>query len=431
MAAIASLTTYSYQAGTCTLRLTGQQSPLSQVSDRPVLARSRFDLQLYAPVLAAATTPEDTTSADPSPTAQAQLTGRAPQLSALAHLVHRYVSVYLQGNDLSLTPETALEEGDYTLQPVGLIRHQLTVAPANGDSPLTVTLSLLQLADLADVLEQATGAVQVLIEADLPKSNPRGRPRLPLWIGSAAAVLVAAVLGGQWLTSTPSPVVFSPSPDSIAEPDLETAQERAQQERAIDDPTDDDQVAALEDDAPADPAETLPEPARDPLALDRPAPPSPGTRADQPTEGRQPSPQPATPEAQSSPSNDVSRAQRSRPLSLEEPPEADQADPDRAPMAAARTPLVPGSEPWRDALAQLLGQQWPATPDLPAPLRYRLTLDAEGTIVERRPMTAVSTLYQNSPDLPEVGTVLAEVAPGETITVEARFLPSGDVEILL
>ncbi|TVP66514.1 MAG: DUF4335 domain-containing protein [Leptolyngbya sp. LCM1.Bin17] len=424
MAAIASLTTYSYQAGTCTLRLTGQQSPLSQVSDRPVLARSRFDLQIYAAAPTAAT-PGSTASADPSPAAEAELRGRAPQLSALAHLVHCYVSVYLHGDDLSLAPEATLEQGDYTLQPVGLTRHRLTAPQADGDAPWAITLSLLQLADLADVLEQANGAVQVLTEADLPQGKPIVRPRLPLWIGSAAAVLVAAVVGGQWLTSPSSPVVFSPSPDSIAEPDRETAQERAL------DPADQDQIAALEDNALTDPTATPPEPARDPLALDRPAPPASDTPADQPTEGRQPSPQPATPEAQPSPGNDVSRAQRSRPFSLEESPEADRADPDRAPMAATRAPLVAGSEPWRDALAQILSQQWPTTPDLPAPLRYRLTLDAEGTIIERRPMTAVSTLYQNSPDLPQVGTVLAEVAPGETITVEARFLPSGDVEILI
>jgi hypothetical protein len=423
MAAIASLTTYTYAAGTCTLRLTGQPSPLGQVSDRPVLARSRFHLQLYAeePVAAIAA---PATQARPTPPVLLEINGREPQFSALATLVQRYVQGYLAGSDVTLPPDAALSQGGYTLHPIGLTRHRLLFPPAQGDVPSEATLSMVQMADLADVLAQAGAAVHLVAPGDLPKSQTH-RPRLPLWIGSAAAVLVAAVLGGQWLISSPSPVVFAPAPDSVSEPDLETARELAQQEEA------DEPVTALGDEPPEppEPEPPGPEPSGEELEDAPQALPAPEANDAIPPAGQ---PQPSGP-ASPAPT-EAPRTQRSRPLPLEEgpePPQTNNGNGDAA-ITAARAPApVPGSEEWVAALADALSQQWPPTPDLPAPLRYRLTLEADGTVGALRPMTAVSTLYQNSPDLPQIGTVLDNLAPGEAITLEARFLPSGEVEIIL
>lgn len=107
---------------------------------------------------------------------------------------------------------------------MGLTRHRLTVAGAEaGDNAAqAVNLSLLQLADLAEVLTQAEQAVEHLPEA-MVASSVRRRSRLPLWMGSVAAVLVAAVLGGQWLTQFPVSVAPSPTATTESAPDLDIA----------------------------------------------------------------------------------------------------------------------------------------------------------------------------------------------------------------
>ncbi|PZU92444.1 MAG: hypothetical protein DCF32_23600, partial [Leptolyngbya sp.] len=201
MAAIATVTSYEYAAGTCTLRLVGELSPLSQVTGRPVLGRSRFHLQVQG----GDGFREANTLA--SRAIVLELSGREPQFSALAELVQTYVQNYLNADALAVGG--AIAQGENSLQPVGLTRHRLTLAMPP-EPPRVVEISTLQLSDLADALEQADSNLQILPDAAVPKSR-RVRPKLPLWIGSVAAVGIAALLGNQLLTTAPSSVVLSPS----------------------------------------------------------------------------------------------------------------------------------------------------------------------------------------------------------------------------
>ena len=89
MTPIASIITREYSSGSCTLRITGQLSPLSQVADKSVMVRSRFNLQLL---------PEDeldepiqSSPSGTAPSPRLELPGKAEQFSALAAMVNHYV----------------------------------------------------------------------------------------------------------------------------------------------------------------------------------------------------------------------------------------------------------------------------------------------------------------------------------------------------
>lgn len=222
MPTLATLSSYQYAAGSWALQLTGQVSPLSTLTDRVVLKRSWFHLRLWEsadtpdriqadgqPTFPAETSPADG-SRQPPPAFE--VSGHGSDLANLSHLVQTYVQHYLQVQ--GLTPSQGLSQGQNRLAPVGLTRHRLTVTGTS--SPAAVNLSLVQLADLATVLGQAEQAVahwsEELAPAQRRPSRLRWPARLPLWTGSVAAVLVAAVLGSQWLGSSPPALVLPPRP---------------------------------------------------------------------------------------------------------------------------------------------------------------------------------------------------------------------------
>jgi hypothetical protein len=287
MAAIASITTYEYAAGTCTLRLVGQRSPLSQVTGRPVLARSRFYLQVYQGYVDAGALATDT---QPAPSFEAS--GREPQFAALTELVQRYIQGQISAEALGTSG--TISYGESTLQPVGLTRHRLTLAVA--PAAQIAELSTLQLSDLADVLEQAEENLQLLPEQAMPRAARPARPRLPLWIGSVAAVGIAALLGNQFLTTAPSPVVLSPG-ESQPTTESTTQAPSSNQEGPTADPApaadtlpEGESTAAAplapdaERPAPAAPPSVTPQPAREPAQQRAPsAPPGPAAAPPPPT----------------------------------------------------------------------------------------------------------------------------------------------------
>ncbi|MGB5973729.1 MAG: DUF4335 domain-containing protein, partial [Nodosilinea sp.] len=156
MAAIATVSSYDYAAGSCTLRLVGELSPLSQVTGRPVLGRSRFDLKVYE------SDATETPGVAPSQTAIFELSGREPQFSVLNDLVQTYVQRYLSAE--SLTAGATVSNEGSSLQSLGLVRHQLTLA-IPPEPPWIITISTLQLSDLADALEQADSNLQLMPNA--------------------------------------------------------------------------------------------------------------------------------------------------------------------------------------------------------------------------------------------------------------------------
>lgn len=146
------------------------------------------------------------------------LRGEQTQLLELSNQVQNYVQGHLQGQTASPVSAAAW----ITLTGLGLTRHALRI---HRPEPRVVILSTLQLADLADVLEQMDSQIQVKLGEKSPSVRLPAWPSL--WIGSVAAVLVAAVLGNQWLLWNPPVVVRSPqpmAPEAATPPDYPISQ---------------------------------------------------------------------------------------------------------------------------------------------------------------------------------------------------------------
>lgn len=445
MAAIASVTSYEYAAGTCTLRLVGELSPLSQVTGQPVLARSRFHLQVQG--------------GDPSREARTlasramvlEISGREPQFSALADLVQTYIQKHLSAD--ALAAGGAVSRGENLLQPVGLTRHRLTLA-APPEPPRVVELSTLQLSDLADALEQADGNLQILPDAAMPRAR-RVRPRLPLWLGSVAAVGIAALLGNQLLTTTPSSVVLSPSEsqptDGATAQNSADAPELTPAAPAPAAANNADNSTAAQDSAPAAAGEALPtpvttaptSPAASPSASPQPGTPkvspapspaasAPAPQAAPPAPGYPPQAEARAGGQVASPDTDMAAEQapnaaRSAPEALTAPavPETFDSSPSIAATSAPDSALARISN-----LTQALEQQWRPPANLAAPLRYNLSFDPDGTVTALEPLNDFSATYQNNPTLPQPGETIPGAGSDTLITVEVQFLPTGAVVVV-
>ncbi|MGB6017368.1 MAG: DUF4335 domain-containing protein [Nodosilinea sp.] len=445
MAQIATVTSYEYAAGTCTLRLVGELSPLSQVTGRPVLGRSRFHLQIYGGDAGEAT------EAAANQAIVFDVSGREPQFAALSGLVQTYVQRQLNAD--ALTTGGAIAQDGNALQSVGLTRHRLTLA-APPDPTKMVELSTLQLSDLADALEQADGNLQIIPDQALPKTR-RVRPRLPLWVGSVAAVGIAALLGNQLLTTAPSPVVLSPDSQTTNESEQQLPPSNRQQALEGGAPAAESPAADSVEPPPvageALPAPTTTAPAAPAASADRstdavtPTPKgSPPSVASQPPANSRPplSPTPAEPTAPpqaeagagaqlANPDSGVTAESAPAPSSSDaiqsarSSPEAFDAGPDQVTTAAPSPALE-----WINALTLALQQQWRSPANLATTLRYSLTLEPDGTVEALEPLDDVSAAYQDNPTLPQPGTTILGIAKDAATTVEVQFLPTGEVVVV-
>lgn len=487
MTPIASITTREYSSGSCILRVTGQLSPLSQVADKPVMVRSRFNLQLL---------PEDElddpipSSADAALPPRLELSGKAQQFSVLAATVNRYVQSQLTlANATGLSASVGGTPGGISLQPLGLTRHRLSLPsdfrPNQGSS---VEISALELADLADVLEQADCDLYLPTEEDLPKRRS-SRPKLPIWIGSAAAVGIAAILGSQWL-SLQTPLTNLPTATSEGDIALEDNQELESLSQApAPEPAGAPPGAAESFDGPiADTAE-----GQQPSAAPETAVGSVPSGDVQPRPGASPNPTPPRSESVESPTGvrspaPESRAVTPRPQTRTEPvtPETATSGQDQRSAAAGDSsePSVPapsaarsegfgeaevfaepapqpeslslpeaseneiaGSAPqqqaadqpaaaanallsWQEQLRQQLQQNWTPLPNQSAPLRYRLTVNREGILQSIVPLSERSQQQQDTLNLPQTGDPVPQFPLGTVSVLEVQFLPSGEVIII-
>jgi len=185
-----------YTPPTCTLEILAKQSPLSRWAGQTVLKNLRFQLNLDDPKQ-----PKENWIV---------VTGDRLQLEELSEAVQTYVQAFLHRVQVDLDgPQTPQSVGTLTerqttsdrqvltlptvraigLEPSGLLRHRLNLghlAPSPEQS--TITLSTLQLFDLADALDQYTADVLAL-----PSLPQRGILKaMPNW-GQVAAMAVLAV----------------------------------------------------------------------------------------------------------------------------------------------------------------------------------------------------------------------------------------------
>ena len=474
MAAISSLTTREYSSGSCTLRITGQLSPLSQLAKKPVMMKSRFYLQLLPEEeLGEAEVPS---SAGMVSVSRLELSGRAEQLSALMVAINGYVQRRLTAaNGTGQSSSNPGFPSGIGLQPLGLTRHRLTLPQdMHSGQGSEAELSALELADLADVLEQADGDLYLPIAKDLPQ--PRAaKPKLPIWIGSAVAVGIAAVLGSQWLSvqtylptaihegdtpleDTQESETYSQEPTQTLE-SSPTTEPEASSDRPVATVEENQSVAVpqttVEPTSPSTetPAarSTFPAPlptdlANGPSAASSPIPETtaaaetsqaPGT-VQSPAAVPAPANESAYPAPASAREEELGQAEAFsepdlRPESLSLPETSNNTGvagsvPDRAledGMAVSGDSILP----WQEQLRQHLQQGWTPPADQAEPLRYRISIDSEGILESISPLSARAQQYQERISWPEVGTPIAMYPEGAAAVLELQFLPTGEVII--
>jgi hypothetical protein len=188
-----------YTPPTCTLDVLAKQSPLSRWAGQTVLKNLRFQLSLDDPKL-----PKEE---------WVTVTGDRTQLEELCEAVQVYVQKFLQQSQTRLnstfvatsaakaklganaTTEATTEAiapvlpTEISLEPINLLTHQLNLGNlATSSTKAIVSLSTLQLFDLADALEEY--ATDVLALPNLPQQG--WLKAVPNW-GQVAAVAVLAV----------------------------------------------------------------------------------------------------------------------------------------------------------------------------------------------------------------------------------------------
>ena len=177
MTSTAQLVHHRYSANSCTLEVTAAESVLSRWSQQPVLKQVRFRVLIENPET-------------DQPELMAQ--GNQSQLQALTVAVQQYVQDHLTiSRTDSLSGALPSEASLSTTAPWPLGLHRLAIDLQA--EPLS--LSTLDLFDLAEVLDQCERSLQ-LLPTIASTTGRRRRPFLKsysLWAGSAVAAMVLAV----------------------------------------------------------------------------------------------------------------------------------------------------------------------------------------------------------------------------------------------
>jgi Domain of unknown function (DUF4335) len=400
------LTSLRYRAPTCSLEVTGDLSPLSQVAGQRVLKRLRFVLELR--------------SAAGEPLAQAR--GMRSHLMALSTTVHHYVQSYLQTDSADAAEVGSLE--GISLRRQGLTRHQLhlgNLVPRNQSA--AVSLSASQLADLAEVLDRFAAEVAVLpAEPGVAAQRRRVQSGRQRWLGAAAAgVLITLGVG------TLLPVLRQSS--SLA-PTATIQREDAPVPGA-------EQPSGFSA-APSVPAAPEPvPPAAPPEQLD-PVPPASGAeqlpelplRPSQPPAANQPPADAARP-SEVPPAIASAPAPETAARASSEAAGSTQADSqNQEPSAlAADSALSAVGPPTLDKLRASLQAQWQPPAELQQPLIYTLIIAETGELQAAVPQDAIAEQYRDRVPLPPLGTVVASPSPFSQ-RVRLTLLPSGEVTLL-
>ncbi|HEY9762415.1 MAG TPA: DUF4335 domain-containing protein [Trichocoleus sp.] len=449
------LTSLNYTSPTCTLGLMGELSSLSRVAEKPILKRLRFELQIR------------TGEGD----LVVEVRGMRSQLLALTNTVQTYVQNYLDTpSDSPELPSPTTTEG-ISLQPESLTRQTLVLgnlAPRSG--PQQVALNTLQLADLADVLDQLEAAVAILPAEMVPASVQSRRPpsRRFAWAGSTAAAALLVVVGAstvlpgilnQGRVSQPetasAPDLIPPEPEVsprsggiISPPSLEipTAKTSEPSPARSPQPTPQTAPGAIANQPSQAPA--LPPSGRETQGFGSATPNTtqpPRSQTDSPTQPPQPqavNPEIASlpnsqaaskiPETAPTPSPEQSLEQGQATLSAPAPEGGTAAANDQADQAAGasnRTANIPADEVAEQSIAILrarLQRQWTPPADLRVPLTYVLVIDPTGTLQSVVPQDRAAEEYRDRIPTLTPGALLTP-AQETRQSLRLTLFPSGTV----
>ena len=455
MASTAEMLSLQYTAPTCTLSITGERSGLSQFADRPLLNRLRFRLDML----------------DAGGHPLLTLSGVRPQLLDLMVMVQGYVQTYLDPPVLEPVPPVEQGVNAPSLQPEGLTRHRFNLgALANRGDPPSVSLSTLQLADLASVFDQMDDAVGVLPSDALPRSR-RWFARPTVWAGTAAAAALLVAVGVGTLLNTSTPLETTQAPDRVA---VQSPDQRLENEISPVESAPPEQPESTADSAES---ETLTPPraggAPSPTAApterpstlapeSRPTPPAaPPTATVPPTAAPQPAAPTPQPEALPTPAETAQAeaeaaadqeatarapaptpaargaARESAPQTMSAPEPTGAGVPDDSAVAPTAE-IDPGvaalsASPldiWLADAQQQLQQQWVPIDSLSVPVSYLIALSGTGELVSVVPQTALSEAVQPQIRWLTEDRIHFPPPPEGSGPFRLILYPSGQVEIL-
>jgi hypothetical protein len=420
-----------YTPPTCTLEIIGQSSPLSRWTKQPVIKNLRFRLHFD----------------DPREEMEAKITlkGDRTQLETLSETVTTTVQ-----NLLTQSPPSQLKT---------LTQHQLNLGPlGENDQDLTVTLSALQLFDLATAIEQYNLDLLTLPEAvETPK--PITQPNHPfrfaasllLGIGiTASSVIIFKDLyphsqaSFETATQAPSPEIYD-NPSIAQSPTVPPAPLEAIPSPSPSPMTSDEKLpppppvgGVTPEAANLPPAPTFP-PSAPPPEPNFP-PPEPVLSA--PSEGIFIPPPPSIAEPEETailPAPEAVLPPLAPPPSLERPPtELDDVIPPTEAQSASPPLEARGENSLFDNIPQVaearryFEQRWTPPESLDKTIEYNIALNSDGTVQGITPLGETAATYLDRTGMPLLGERLVSPLEGN---LQPRFRvvlnPDGTVQTFL
>ncbi|MDJ1170534.1 DUF4335 domain-containing protein [Roseofilum sp. BLCC_M154] len=426
-----------YTPPTCTLEIIGQSSPLSRWTKQPAIKNLRFRLHFDDP--------------REGMEAKIMVKGDRTQLETLSDTV-------------TTTVQTLLTQSPPT-EPKRLTQHQLNLGPLGEDeNDLTVTLSALQLFDLATAIEQYNLDLVALPEA-IETAKPIRQPNHSLRF-------VASLLLGIGITAS-SVIVFKdlyPYPDSS----FETATQAPNPE-TYDNPSIAQQPTPT---VPPAPLEAVPSPSPSPMTSDEKLPPPPPVGGITPESANLPpeptfSPSAPPPEPTFAPPEPVLSAPSegisippppsieesieepeqaailpapeaelpalAPPPSLERPPtELDDVIPPTEAQSASPPLEARGENSLFDNIPQVaearryFEQRWTPPESLDKTIEYNIALNSDGTVQGITPLGETAATYLDRTGMPLLGERLVSPLEGNLQpSLRVVLNPDGTVQTFL
>jgi|GEM_PF-6003808 len=439
MTSTTSLTPLCYESPTVTLEVMSRAAAVSQWSNKPVVQVLRYQVQVRS------------LSGEGSPI---EIQGDRPTFLPLQQAVQDYVQAQLLGTAATGDRPT---DAPY-LEPHGLTQHTLHLGTARTlTGANSLVLGAVQLADLADVLDQLEAAVRPLPVALVPV---RARRPWRQW-GAAAAGIVAAVgvttvlwphyqspFSVSDTAQEAPPATSDHQPEATPETAAEAEPDTAANESASSDPPPSDERPAVErngataENEPQNEVATAP-PSAPPAR--RSPPPAPATQsapstannapadpaASSPTDAVPPAEAPATRPSMRTPAGAIAPAERAAPG---DPAASTEVEPGPTADAIPETFATEESQglaasPQPGSLADLVAQvrdRWAPPADLDQSLTYTLVFAADGTLVAVIPATPLAADYRDRSGIPATGT--AWLTSGDPQRVRLLLKPDGSVE---
>ncbi|MBF2019322.1 MAG: DUF4335 domain-containing protein [Hydrococcus sp. C42_A2020_068] len=490
-----------YTPPTCTLEIWAKRSPLSFWSERQLVKELRFELRFDDPRL---------------PTEeQISTRGDRAQIQQLGDVVGNYIQNFLRQTSFQIpvavetltlpstySPEARANEpmasparpqgernrsvpfpSSPALKPKGLLSHELSFGSlAVNSSKPAIELSVSQLFDLAEALEQFSAEIDTLPALDKIKK----RKKTVIWASTATVALLAigtAIVGtrifqaserqaadiaasqreadskrdpqsnlGEAIPPVPVAPTDEPIPSPTMPPSLKN-RETLPPPPSVSEPTNSSRRTSVPPVLPPPPQSPSPS------ANAKPASPKQSTTAVSPESPKKAQPSssapsqppttapngelnlPTLPSLQSEPSSANGQTQSVSPSK----PEADNTAPASTPNPTAYAPSAAAPPASSQATQNLLDtipqvaevrqyfqERWKAPEGLNQRLEYRLMLDREGAIARIVPLGRAANIYLDRTQMPLMGTpFVSPLETNERATIRLVLNPDGSVKTFL